>query len=176
MKHLICAAMLAALGLTMVSGQAPARKITFNGKNLTQDQTAVMNRLEQVAGVRLPDGACWYDNRSGAMGMWNGPAAAILPAGLGWGGAMPANCSGGLTTVFVNGRALHPMDVASLSQFGPVYPGRYWLDAQGYYGFEGGPALGNLIAAASQAGARSQQQHRTFSDSELGVIINPAGA
>lgn len=176
MKNLFSVALLAVLGMALAAAQAPARKITFNGRVLTPEQTSVMNMLEQAAGVRLPDGAYWYDNRSGAMGAWNGPAAAILPAGLGWGGPMPANCSGGLTAVFVNGRALHPLDIAALSRLGPVYPGRYWLDAQGFYGFEGGPALGNLVAAANQAGSRSQQQHRTFSDSELGVIVNPAGA
>ncbi len=33
---------------------------------------------------------------------------------------------------------------------GPVAPGRYWLDAQGYAGYEGGPAMVNLRQLASQ--------------------------
>ena len=41
------------------------------------------------------------------------------------------------------------MDVAGLQQLlGAVWPGRWWVDAQGNYGLEGGPPLGNLVAIA----------------------------
>src|SRR5258707_11364465 len=43
--------------------------------------------------IRIPDGAYWYDNRSGAAGRWGGPGIAILQPGLDPGGPMPANCS-----------------------------------------------------------------------------------
>ena len=33
---------------------------------------------------------------------------------------------------------------------GPVQPGRYWVDAQGNAGLEGGPVLVNLFQLASQ--------------------------
>jgi hypothetical protein len=36
-----------------------------------------------------------------------------------------------------------------LSIFGRVIPGRYWLNAQGFGGFEGGPPLFNLKSRAS---------------------------
>jgi hypothetical protein len=36
------------------------------------------------------------------------------------------------------------MDVVALRQFMPVYAGRYWCDASGNGGFEGGPALWNV--------------------------------
>ena len=70
---------------------------------------------------------------------------------------MPPNCSGGGTGVFVNGRELHPMDVTALQRIIPVVPGRFWLDARGNGGPEGGAATFNLIALAQQAGAGSSQ-------------------
>jgi hypothetical protein len=72
---------------------------------------------------------------------------------LALGGALPANASGGgqgtLTGVFINGREAHPADVAGLRGLvGAVVPGHWWVDANGNYGQEGGPALGNLVALA----------------------------
>jgi transposase len=60
------------------------------------------------------------------------------------------------TPAFVNGRELHPLDVQRLRALaGTVIPGRWWVDAQGYFGLEGWPPLGNLflIAQARWAGA-----------------------
>jgi hypothetical protein len=144
---------------------------------LTREQFTKLEMMERSYGARLPDGSYWYDNRSGVMGAWNGPGVVVLPAGLGWGGAMPANCSGGGTRVFVNGRELHPVDVAALSQLGPVYPGRYWVDSNGDYGYENGPRTGNLVALAMAARGQARGQHRVYSPGELsGVIVNSAGA
>jgi hypothetical protein len=67
------------------------------------------------------------------------------------GGPLPADISGGGTGIFINGRELHPVDVAGLTQLvGQVMPGRYWLDAQGYAGLEGQPAITNLFQVAQQ--------------------------
>ena len=56
--------------------------------------------------------------------------------------------------MFVNGRELHPRDAQALTQlFGaPPQPGRYWVDAQGNAGNEGGPAMVNLVQLARQRG------------------------
>src|SRR5436189_983445 len=108
---------------------AASRNVTFNGRTLTPDQMKKLALLEAYYGNRLPDGKYWYDNRSGIMGIWGGPAAAIFPPGLGFGGPMPANASGGGTRMFINGRELHPIDVARLG--GPPIPRRFWLDAMG---------------------------------------------
>jgi hypothetical protein len=152
---------------------AQTRNIKFNGRALTEEQMAKLQLVERAFGVRLPDRDYWYDNRSGAAGIWKGPAAALLPAGLGLGGAMPAECSGGGTGVFINGRELHPLDVALLSQIGPVLRGRWFLDADGSFGVEGGYPLGNLFAAANAASNR-QGQHRVYAPGELsGLIGNP---
>jgi hypothetical protein len=64
-----------------------------------------------------------------------------------------------LTGVFINGRELHPLDVQGLQQLiGQVLPGRWWVDAQGNYGLEGGPPLGNLmvLARANRSGGGRQ--------------------
>jgi hypothetical protein len=112
------------------------------------DQT--LTALEQQWNTKVPDGHYWYDSFSGAWGMEGGPTAGWIPAGLQLGGPLRADASGGNTGVFVNGRELHFQDVAGLMQIMPVYRGRWWVDAQGNFGAEGGPVLGNLRALAQQ--------------------------
>jgi hypothetical protein len=174
-KTLVLGAILTA---TVTFGQAWPRNISFNGRPLSPEHQLRVAALERAYGVRLPDGRYWYDNRSGAFGVWGGPTAAFLPAGLGLGGPMPGYCSGGGTGVFINGRELHRLDVASLQTLGPVYRGRYWLNANGDFGYEGGPPMGNLVAIANQArGGGGGGQRRVYSPGELsGVIVNEAGA
>ena len=128
------------------------RAVQFNGRSLTAPQLKTLEQLERTYG-RLEDGAYWYDARTGASGRWGGPTLAFLPPGLDLAGPLPANASGGgsgqLTAVFVNGRELHPMDVMMMQQLvGQVWPGRWWVDAQGNFGLEGGPPVGNLVVLA----------------------------
>jgi len=131
---------------------AVGRKVRFNGRLLAGAELATLQQLER-GGPRVQDGEYWYDARTGAAGKWGGPALTFLPPGLVLGGPLPADASGGgrgtLTGVFVNGRELHPVDVMGLQQLiGQVLPGRWWVDAQGNYGLEGGPPLGNLMVLA----------------------------
>jgi hypothetical protein len=133
------------------------RKILVNGRSPGPAQLRTLANLERAMG-RLQDGAYWYDPISGASGRWGGPAAVLLPAGLDLGGPLPPDASGGgngrLTGVFVNGRELHPLDVTGLREMlGEVWPGRWFVDARGDYGREGGPILGNLVRIA-----RARQQ------------------
>jgi hypothetical protein len=134
-----------------------ARNLTFNGRTLTADQLARLEKLERPYQARIPDGKYWYDNRTGAAGFWGAPAVALLAAGLELGGPMPANCSGGgtgrFTGVFINGRELHPLDVAFLSSISPngqVLPGRFWVNANGDFGYEGGQLIYNLYRLAEE--------------------------
>jgi hypothetical protein len=152
---------------------ATGRAIRFNGRALDAAQLQTFARIEQAIG-RIPDGDYWYDPRSGASGRWGGPALAFLPAGLDLGGALPANASGGgqgqLTGVFVNGRELHPIDIAGLQELvGAVMPGRWWVDASANYGLEGGPPLGNLVAIAQQRRAAGGKGGRAWSKHYEGV-------
>jgi hypothetical protein len=142
--------------------QAPRdqRRITFNGGALDERGRRVLDQLERFSGTRLPDGDYWYDPLSGAAGRWGGPAAVLLLPGLPLGGRLPAQASGGgngrLTGIFVNGRELHPYDVQALiATYGQAWPGRWWVNAVGDFGPEGGPPIGNLrrAAAASRGGS-----------------------
>ena len=109
----------------------------------------------------MPDGHYWYDAASGAAGVWGGPAAAYLGPGLSLGCTLPATASGGgdgrVTGVFVNGRELHPLDVAGLRRLVPVWPGRYWWDAAGNVGAEGGLVLFNFPAVLAATTRRRGQ-------------------
>ena len=129
-----------------------SRKVRFNGRLLAGPELATLVQLERGV-APLADGEYWYDARTGAAGLWGGPALRFLPPGLTLGGPLPAEASGGgrgtLTGVFVNGRELHPIDVLQLQRIiGQVLPGRWWVDAQGNYGMEGGPPIGNLMMLA----------------------------
>lgn len=126
-----------------------------------QQQPIVINGVsvdgetdQQLRGMGVQPGRYWYDAACGAWGNEGGPAQGIVQAGLQMGGPLQPTASGGgqgmLTGVFINGRELHPMDVQFLQQIVPVQPGRYWLDATGNCGQEGGPPLVNLFMLAQQ--------------------------
>jgi len=157
-RHLLILAMGAAfLGSITHTSSVPAqtsaapilRAIEFNGRTLDASGQLLLRQVEARIGP-VPDGRYWYDRMSGAAGVWGGPAAAYLGPGLAFGGSLPAAASGGgdgrLTGVFVNGRELHPVDVQGLLRLGPVIPGRYWWDAAGNVGAEGGTVLFNFNA------------------------------
>lgn len=110
--------------------------------------------------VVIPPGRYWYDPYCGAWGLEGGPTLGFVLAGLPLGGPMPPDASGGGTAVFINGRELHPLDVAQLANLVPIQPGRYWVDAQGNAGHEGGPALVNLFLLARGAGKGSPYSAR----------------
>jgi hypothetical protein len=147
------------------------RHITFNGKPLTAEQEKRLEAVEREHGVRLPDRDYWYDNRSGAAGLWQGPTLGALPAGLELGGPMPANCSGRGTGVFVNGRELPPTDVLTLTQLTLLAPGRYWVDAAGNFGFEGRPVLVNLMDLARASQEQVIDRHRVFAPGEFSGLV-----
>ena len=162
------------------SGKA-ARAVQINGRALTAAQLRTLEQLERVYG-RLNDGAYWYDVRTGASGRWGGPTLAFLPAGLELAGPLPADASGGgsgqLTGVFVNGRELHPLDVVMMQQLvGQVWPGRWWVDAQGNFGLEGGPPVGNLVVLARsrrQSGSGSHAWSKHYEGTTPGQNMNLA--
>jgi hypothetical protein len=131
------------------------RAITINGASPEPHQMQTLMQLEAAAGVRLPDGAYWYDATSGAFGAWGQAAAVLVGAGLDLGPPVPEIASQGTSSVVVNGRRLQPGEVEYLSALigDRVQPGRYFIDAQGNAGLEGGPVLVNLVALVN---ARSQ--------------------
>jgi hypothetical protein len=131
-------------------GSSPIRNVVVNGVRLGDLEVSA---LEQEYGIQIEDAAYWYDKLCGAWGLEGGSTAGFIFPYLDLGGPLRADASGGNTHVFVNGRELHQYDVLSLQQLlGPLVPGRYWLDAQGNAGIEGGPILFNLIELAKAAG------------------------
>ncbi len=147
--------------------ESASRRVVINGKPLTEAELAAMESTFQV---RVQAGDYWYDRGCGAWGLRGGPMLGAIPAGLELGGNLAANASGGGTGVFINGRELHPLDVLALQRLGPVLQGRYWVDAAGNGGVEGGPALFNLVELARRAGGRGGPwgHHSRYTDSHVG--------
>lgn len=138
---------------------ASGRKVVFNGERLSDDTLRFLEG-DAAAGV-IPDGQYWYDRKTGMAGLFGGPTQAFLAAELDFCPALSPVASGGGTAVTINGRHLHPQDLAGLEfYFGPIMPNRYWMDSAGNYGLENGPMLGNLIQqiAVIQASAAAAYQ------------------
>ena len=122
---------------------------------------ATLHWLQQRFGA-VRAGRWWYDADSGAWGTDGGPTVGWLPASLPLPGPLPANASGGgngaLTGVFINGRELHPLDVAGLQRLlgQPVRRGQWWADARGRFGLllwgVKLPALNHSLAGGGQGG------------------------
>lgn len=128
--------------------------VFINRHRLTEERLAA---IKTQYGVDVPAGRYWYDRASGGWGVESGPTLGFVSAQLDLPGPMPADISGGGTGIFINGREIHPMDQMALTQMlGGTIPGRYYLDARGNLGPEGGQPLVNLLAV-SQANAASGQ-------------------
>ena len=151
-----------------VPAKGPAQSsVIINGIRLSDDK---VKALEKQCGVRILPGDYWYDKMCGAWGFRGGPSAGIIPSSLDLGGLLQSNASNGNTGVFINGRELHILDVVALQQITPVYQGRYWVDAQGNIGLEGGPALTNLWLLANARGAKKEGILSTYDKTGVAVI------
>lgn len=143
--------------------------VVVNGQKLSQEK---VDGLVGLYGYVYP-GRYWYDALSGLYGVEAGPPAGQLHPGLAIGGPLSASASGGgngrLTGVFINGREIHPMEYLFYTQiFGQVYPGRFWMDATGTGGYEGGPAMFSVqqaLAQSQQSAGYNPRNGRTSSDS-----------
>ncbi|HPF26549.1 MAG TPA: hypothetical protein P5528_10620 [Steroidobacteraceae bacterium] len=137
------------------AASASADTVVVNGEPIAADERA---RLQQQYGLRMNAGVYWYDARSGAWGFDGGPTMGYLLPNMSLGGPLHAGASGGGTSVVVNGRTLHPYDLMALQMLvGNVYPGRYFLDASGNMGQEGGPPLANLLVLHQMFIAQQRQ-------------------
>src|SRR5262245_12351599 len=128
-----------------------------NGRNVFVNDVrlsdADLARIEQAYRVRIIDANYWYDRATGAWGIKGGQTRGFILPGLPIGGELKADASGGGTHVFINGRELHPLDVAGLQRCTQVVlPGRYWVGADGTGGREGGPPYFNLVALCAPKG------------------------
>lgn len=151
MKKSIASALFMFLSLAALSDAAAeataSKKVVINGTQLTAKD---IQALERSYGVPMQTGQYWYDKMSGLWGYAGQPTAGQIYPGLQLGGPLKANASNGKTGVFINGRELPIIEVQYLQQLGTVNRGRYWMNAQGVGGIEGGPAFFDLSAAARQ--------------------------
>lgn len=170
----------AAFAILFAASSAHAQ-LVINGTALNEETRAALASAYGAA----PDGAYWYDAASGLWGADKGPSVGRILPGLPL-GVLAANASGGgdgkLTGVFINGREIHPQEFALLVQmFGYVNPGRYWLGANLTGGYEGGPAIFDLRAAAkANAGGDGYNRNTLFgglmSDGACSGYLAPGGA
>ena len=147
--------------------------VHVNGVELDRQTVA---RIESAYSTPVIPDRYWYDARSGLWGLIGGPGIGQMAPGLRLGGPLSREASGGLTAVIVNNRALHPTEVAWLQRhFGRVLPGRYWLDASGVAGFEGGPAQFDLRSATGPGYNRNTPGGALMSDGRCAGYLHPDG-
>jgi hypothetical protein len=155
--------------------------VIVNGAALDARHAAA---LESAYRTRLVPGRYWYDAMSGLWGLEGGPSVGLIAAGLPL-GRLDARASvgrwAGITGVFVNGREIHPDELRYLqSLYGAVNRARYWLDARGIAGYEGGPPQFNLVAAGQQARGNGTTRRGLFgstgSDGQCSYYMHPNGS
>lgn len=154
---------LAIVALEPACAQSNAKAVIVNGQVLSAE---TVRALEAAYRVPIVPGTYWYDAVSGAWGTEGGPIAGQLMPGLHLGGPLRSNASRGNTQVFVNGRELTAGEVLGLQQAcrTAVYRGRYWVNAQGLGGYEGGPPIFNLAACGSSSRSSGGSSTRTYCD------------
>ena len=144
----------------------PTSAVFVNGQALPADTVRTLERAYQVP---IAPGRYWYDPFSGAWGVEGGPIAGQMMPGLKLGGPLRADASKGNTQVFINGRELTMVEVLGLQQAcrTAVYRGRYWVNAQGIGGIEGGPPIFNLAACGQSSGGGGRgSSTRTYCDEQ----------
>jgi hypothetical protein len=160
--------MLGALALLL---DAAAQDVVINGRALAAEARVA---IEQRTGVPLVAGRWWYDARSGLWGAEGQGPAGLAPAGLDVGAPLPAGASAGRSGVLINGRDLTLAEVRWLQTLGPVWPGRYWLDAWGNVGLEGQSIpfvnLPQRAAAAAATGGTATTPGGTWISSGGGCV------
>lgn len=155
--------------------------VIVNGAPLEARHAAA---LESAYRTRLVPGRYWYDAMSGLWGLEGGPSVGLIAPGLPFGRLSPRASVGrmaSITGVFVNGREIHPDELQALrALYGQVRRARYWLNARGIAGYEGGPPQFNVAAAAQQARGNSSVRRGLFgssgSDGSCSYYMHPNGS
>jgi hypothetical protein len=146
---------IAGFATSVVGVNAPAAQtpnVVVNGVALDAE---AQRAIETYYRTQLREGRYWYDHVSGLWGEIGGPSQGQIEPRLKLGRRLDAHASvgtqAGITGVFVNGREIHPIELAQLQRVvGPVRRARYWLNARGIGGYEGGAVQWDLRATAQQ--------------------------
>ena len=143
---------------------AQSNAVVVNGVALPRE---TLTMLQRIYPVPIRPGRYWYDNVSGAYGMEGGPIAGQMSPGLHLGGPLRAEASHGTSRVFINGRQLTIGEKIYIERAcrTPVVPGRYFVNALGLGGIEGGPITFNLALCGPPPGqASGGSSTKTFCD------------
>lgn len=147
---------------SMLGMRTEAQNTVYVNRSLVPQSS--LNQLATYYNIKIQDGSYWYDKYTGAWGLEGGPTLGFALPYMNLGGPLQPNASNGNTGVIVNGRELHYKDVQALQRIIAVQRGRFWLDAQGNGGYEGGPAIFNLMQLAQQS-----NQSTFFRNSYTGI-------
>ena len=157
-------ALLVGLGIGSANAADPASPVIVNGVALSME---TLMALQRIYPVPIQPGRYWYDAVSGAYGVEGSPVAGQMSPGLRLGGPLRADASRGTSRVFINGRQLTGGEKSYIEQAcrTVVAPGRYWVNAHGLGGIEGGPVTFDLARCGPPPGQRSGgSSTRTFCD------------
>jgi hypothetical protein len=146
------------------SAFAQPTAVIVNGVALSRETLGALQRLYPVP---IQPGRYWYDEVSGVYGIEGQPVAGQMSPGLRLGGRLRADASRGTSGVFVNGRQLTNGEKVYIERAcrTPVAAGRYFVNALGVGGIEGGPASFNLALCGPPPGqARGGSSTRTYCD------------
>jgi hypothetical protein len=117
---------------------------------IINDYRLSMQELAQLGGG-IPPGNYWYDSTAGFWGHVGGPTEGQNSPGFTI-GRLRADASAGNTGTYINGRELTFVEVAWLSRQVPVQRGRFWMNPQGVFGYEGGGPLGQIMLEGQASG------------------------
>lgn len=146
------------------SALAQPTAVIVNGIALSRETLAALQRLYPVP---IQPGRYWYDDVSGVYGIEGQPVTGQMSPGLRLGGRLRADASRGTSGVFINGRQLTNGEKIYIERAcrTPVVPGRYFVNALGIGGVEGGPVSFNLALCGPPPGqARGGSSTRTYCD------------
>lgn len=127
-----------------IMAPAASPKVIINGRTLSAAQ---IQEMQAMYGVNPAPGNYWYDRMSGMFGVVGEAPGGFMYPGHDF-GQLDADASRGNTGVFVNGRNIPQGELMVLNYIWQTYvqPGRYWIDENGYVGYEGSDyPTGNLL-------------------------------
>ena len=133
--------------------------VVINGHPLSPEELAQL-------GNGVAPGNYWYDGVAGFWGYVGGPVQGQVLPGYRI-GVLRQDASNGNSGTVINGREIPFVEVAWLSRQVPVARGRFWMNPQGVFGYEGGPPLGQIALGGGGGGERRP------SLSERGLLFRP---
>jgi len=131
-----------AMALLILAACGPAQAAAPRARVIVNGHAYSASELEGV-GRSVEPGTYWYDAAAGFWGHVGGPAEGQVAPGLRL-GILRQDASDGHTGTIINGREITAEEARWLGRQVTVRPGRFWMNAEGVYGLENGPAIGKI--------------------------------